>query len=144
VILLAVRWHLRCFLSYRDVRELLAKRGIAVDHVTIYRWQGRADTISCGAIALTYYRRMNPQVATTARHAITEVLTDRQMQSTAGKRCRSELVGSGAAHATLGPAWRGIQSDQRRGAGHQAQHGGCDTRADGHQYQAALVVETSA
>ena len=38
----------------------------------------------------------------------------------------------------------GIQSDQRRGAGHQAQHGGSDTRADGHQHQAALAVETSA
>jgi transposase-like protein len=25
-------------LSYRDVEELLAERGIAVDHVTVYRW----------------------------------------------------------------------------------------------------------
>jgi IS6 family transposase len=25
-------------LSYRDVEELLAEPGIAVDHVTIYRW----------------------------------------------------------------------------------------------------------
>jgi transposase, IS6 family len=28
-------------LSYRDVEELLAERGIAVDHVTIYRWVQR-------------------------------------------------------------------------------------------------------
>jgi transposase-like protein len=28
-------------LSYRDVEELLAKRGIAVDHVTVYRWVQR-------------------------------------------------------------------------------------------------------
>jgi len=41
VIMLAVRWYLRYGLSYRDVEELLAERGIAVDHVTIYRWVQR-------------------------------------------------------------------------------------------------------
>jgi transposase-like protein len=25
-------------LSYRDVEELLAERGVEVDHVTVYRW----------------------------------------------------------------------------------------------------------
>jgi len=38
VIVLAVRWYLRFGLSYRDVEELLAERGIEVDHVTVYRW----------------------------------------------------------------------------------------------------------
>jgi len=38
---LAVRWYLRFGLSYRDVEELLAERGIEVDHVTIYRWVQR-------------------------------------------------------------------------------------------------------
>jgi transposase-like protein len=38
VIVLAVRWYLRFGLSYRDLEELLAERGIEVDHVTIYRW----------------------------------------------------------------------------------------------------------
>src|SRR5438309_4753534 len=38
VIMLAVRWYLRFGLSYRDVEELLAERGIEVDHVSIYRW----------------------------------------------------------------------------------------------------------
>jgi transposase-like protein len=38
VIVLAVRWYLRFALSYRDVEELLAERGIEVDHVTVYRW----------------------------------------------------------------------------------------------------------
>jgi transposase, IS6 family len=38
VIVLAVRWYLRYGLSYRDVEELLAERGVQVDHVTIYRW----------------------------------------------------------------------------------------------------------
>jgi transposase, IS6 family len=41
VITVAVRWYLRYGFSYRDVEELLAERGIEVDHVTIYRWVQR-------------------------------------------------------------------------------------------------------
>jgi transposase, IS6 family len=41
VIGLAVRWYLRFALSYRDVEELLAERGVAVDHVTVFRWVQR-------------------------------------------------------------------------------------------------------
>jgi transposase, IS6 family len=41
VIVVAVRWYLRYGLSYRDAEELLAERGIEVDHVTIYRWVQR-------------------------------------------------------------------------------------------------------
>jgi transposase-like protein len=41
VIVLAVRWCLRFGLSYRDVEELLAERGVEVDHVTVYRWVQR-------------------------------------------------------------------------------------------------------
>jgi IS6 family transposase len=38
VIVLAVRWYLCYGLSYRDVEELLADRGVQVDHVSIFRW----------------------------------------------------------------------------------------------------------
>ena len=38
VIAVGVRWYLRYGLSYRDVEEVLAERGITVDHVTEYRW----------------------------------------------------------------------------------------------------------
>jgi hypothetical protein len=41
MIVLAVRWYLRFRLSYHDVEELLAERGIEVDHVTVYRWVQR-------------------------------------------------------------------------------------------------------
>jgi IS6 family transposase len=41
VITLAVRWYLRYGLSYQDVEELLAERGITVDHVSVYRWVQR-------------------------------------------------------------------------------------------------------
>lgn len=38
VILLCVRWYLRYSLSYRDLEEIMAERGLKVDHTTIYRW----------------------------------------------------------------------------------------------------------
>jgi hypothetical protein len=41
VILLAVGWYLPFSLSYRDVEELLAERGVEVDHVSVYRWVQR-------------------------------------------------------------------------------------------------------
>lgn len=39
--MLAVRLYLRYGLSFRDLEELLAARGIAVDHVTLFRWVQR-------------------------------------------------------------------------------------------------------
>ena len=41
VILLAVGWYLRFSLSYRDVEELLAERGLHADHITVWRWVQR-------------------------------------------------------------------------------------------------------
>ncbi len=41
IILLCVRWYLRYALSYRDLEEMMAERGLAVDHTTIYRWVQR-------------------------------------------------------------------------------------------------------
>jgi transposase-like protein len=41
IIVLAVRWYLRFWLSYRDIEELMVERGIEVDHVTAYRWVQR-------------------------------------------------------------------------------------------------------
>ena len=38
VIAIAVRWYLRYGLSYCDFQDLLAERGVTVDHVTVYRW----------------------------------------------------------------------------------------------------------
>jgi transposase, IS6 family len=37
----AASWYLRFDLSYRDVEELLAGRGVEVDHVRSYRWVQR-------------------------------------------------------------------------------------------------------
>jgi len=61
VILSAVRWYLRYGLSYRDVAELLAERGIDVDHVTIYRWVQRFTPL---VIDVNVSKRRNVAAAT--------------------------------------------------------------------------------
>ena len=38
IILLYVRWYSRYSLSYRDLEEIMAERGLCVNHTTIYRW----------------------------------------------------------------------------------------------------------
>jgi IS6 family transposase len=43
--LIAVRWYLRYGLSYRDLEEILAERGVEVDHVTLFRWVQRFTPI---------------------------------------------------------------------------------------------------
>ena len=57
VIVLAVRWYLRFSLSSRDVEELLAERGIEVDHATVYRWVQR-------------FTRLLGEAARPCRHAV--------------------------------------------------------------------------
>jgi putative transposase len=41
VILLCVRWYLAYSLSLRNLEEMMAERGISVDHATIHRWTVR-------------------------------------------------------------------------------------------------------
>src|SRR5215468_3912488 len=41
IIALAVRWYVRYRLSYTEVSEWLAERGVLVDQSTIYRWVQR-------------------------------------------------------------------------------------------------------
>ena len=55
VIVVAVRWYLRYGLSYRDVEELLAERGIEVDHVTVYRWVQRFTPLLADAARFTQH-----------------------------------------------------------------------------------------
>ena len=41
IIVTCVRWYLRFSLSLRDLKELMAERGLSVDHTTIWRWTQR-------------------------------------------------------------------------------------------------------
>jgi putative transposase len=38
IILMAVRWYVVSALSYRDMEDLMAERGIFVDHATLAWW----------------------------------------------------------------------------------------------------------
>ena len=62
--MLAVRWYLRFGLSYRDVEELLAKRGIEVDHVTVYRWVQRFTPLLVDAAASLGTRQVTGGLST--------------------------------------------------------------------------------
>src|SRR5687767_9920863 len=52
VILLCVRWYLAYSLSLRDLEEMMAERGISVDHATIHRW-----TIRYAPLLLEQFKR---------------------------------------------------------------------------------------
>jgi transposase-like protein len=41
VIILCVRWYLRYELSFRDLVEMMAERGLNLAHTTILRWVSR-------------------------------------------------------------------------------------------------------
>ena len=41
VIVVCVRWYLRFKLSYRDLVEMMAERGLSIVHTTIMRWVRR-------------------------------------------------------------------------------------------------------
>jgi transposase-like protein len=38
VILQCVRWYSKYAISYRQLEEMMAERGVAVDHTTLWRW----------------------------------------------------------------------------------------------------------
>ena len=59
VILWAVRWYLRFAVSFRDLEEMLAERGVRVDHVTLHRWVQR--------FAPELERRVRPQLRPAGR-----------------------------------------------------------------------------
>ena len=56
VILLCVRWYLAYNLSLRDLEEMLAERGIRVDHSTIHRWVVPLRAAAAGALQATQAR----------------------------------------------------------------------------------------
>ncbi|VEE02771.1 transposase [Legionella oakridgensis] len=38
LILKCVRWYCKYGIGYRDLEEMMAERGLAIDHTTVYRW----------------------------------------------------------------------------------------------------------
>ena len=59
IIALAVRWYVRYRLSYAEVSEWLAERGVLVDQSTIYRWVQRFLPLF-GEVARKYRKPVGP------------------------------------------------------------------------------------
>jgi transposase-like protein len=59
IIALAVRWYVRYRLSYAEVSEWLAERGVLVDQSTVYRWVQRYLPLF-GEVARKYRRPVGP------------------------------------------------------------------------------------
>src|SRR5215471_9247949 len=59
IIALAVRWYVRYRLSYMEVSEWLAERGVLVDQSTVYRWVQRYLPIF-GEVARKYRQPVGP------------------------------------------------------------------------------------
>jgi putative transposase len=38
IILWGVRWYVACPISYRQLEEMMAERGVEVDHSSLHRW----------------------------------------------------------------------------------------------------------
>jgi putative transposase len=62
VILLCVGWYLAYNLSPRDLEEMIAERGISVDHITIHRW-----TVHYAPLLLEQFNRRKRPVKSTAQ-----------------------------------------------------------------------------
>jgi transposase-like protein len=54
---LCVRWYVRFKLSYRDLVEMMAERGLTIAHTTIMRWVIRISALWAG-ISLKWRRRV--------------------------------------------------------------------------------------
>jgi transposase-like protein len=101
VIVLAVRWYLRFGLSYREVEELLAERGVEVDHVTIYRWVQR-------------FTPLLTEAARPCRHAVGDRWQVDETDVKVADRWRYiyRAIDHGRLKARLGPL-RGLNQDRR-------------------------------
>ena len=58
VILLCVRWYLAYGLSLRNLEEMMAERGLEVDHATIHRW-----TVHYAPLVLEHFNRRKRAVS---------------------------------------------------------------------------------
>jgi IS6 family transposase len=127
IILAAVRWYLRYSLSLRDVEELLAERGLAVDHTTIWRWivryapelerrlqPHRKPTNDSWRVDETYVRVKGQWVyfyrAVDSRGATIDFLLSDKRDMAAAKRFLQKVL-QGESH----PAPRVINTDQHAG-----------------------------
>jgi transposase-like protein len=111
VIVVAVRWYLRFGLSYHDVEELLAERGVQVDHVSAYRWVVRFTALLADAAKPCRHRTGNRwfvdetdvQVAGRWRYVyraigqvgqVIDVFVSPRRDAKAARRCFEQAIGT--------------------------------------------------
>ncbi len=99
VISVAVRWYLRYGLSYRDVEELLAERGVTVDHVTVHRGSSGSHRSSSRRPGLDVMCRVIADSSTRPTSRSTEAgrtcigrSTSKGRSSTSGLSARRDLT----------------------------------------------------
>ena len=73
IIVLCVRWYLRYPLSYRDLEEMMAERGLTIDHSTIARW------------VLRYAPVLNQRIRSEIRHPNRSWIVDETYILVAGR-----------------------------------------------------------
>jgi hypothetical protein len=56
IILIGVRWYVAYPLSYRHIEELMAERGVSVDHATLQRWVVKYSPL----LEAAFHRRKRP------------------------------------------------------------------------------------
>ena len=127
IILMAARSYLRYSLSLREVEELLAERGLPVDHTTIWRWvqryapelerrlqQHRQTTNDSWRVDETYVRVKGRWVylyrAVDSRGATLDFLLSEQRDATVAKRFLERVL-RGGNH----PVPRVINTDKHAG-----------------------------
>jgi transposase-like protein len=71
IMLMGVRWYLAYPLSYRYVEELMAERGVRLDHATIQRWVVECSPLLEEAL----HRRTRPMLGFKAFEATQATLT---------------------------------------------------------------------
>jgi hypothetical protein len=124
VVVAAVRWYLRYGLSYRDVEELLAERGIEVDHVTVYQWVQRFTPLLADAARFTRHGAVERfrvglvehRDGVALRSAVHE--DDRSEPVAAVRACGEPEPAAAGMHRTVfstvgAPAWWGFVDDDQ-------------------------------
>src|SRR5512133_957969 len=74
IIVLCVRWYFRYPLSYRDLEEMMAERGLTIDHSTFARW------------VLRYAPVLNERIRSEMRHPNRSWRIDETYIRVAGRR----------------------------------------------------------
>jgi IS6 family transposase len=131
VILMAVGWYLRFSLSYRDFEELLAERGLSVDHVTVWR----------------FVQRYAPELERHLRRHL-KPTNDSWRDVRAGERVKGKWVYSYRAVDSNGATIDFLLSAKRDAAGRRALSAhslgqGEPSRAAGHQHRQARCLSAS-